>query len=134
MIALWLATAAAQTAAVFDTDEVVLVDGVLDEPGWARARPRLAGRPFPGPDRGCSLRSGGPQGYARHMGRKPLTANDGPLAGQVYELDLVMDEEVRLRLPDGGFAIYRVVPDPENMDSVGHRVPSLAFVALVPAE
>ena len=68
------------------------------------------------------------------MGRKPLTANDGPLAGQVFELDLAMDEEVRLRLPDGGFAIYRVAPDPEYVDSTGHRVPCLTFVAVVPVE
>ncbi len=68
------------------------------------------------------------------MGRKALTANDGPLAGEVFELDLAMEEEVRLRLPEGGFAIYRVKPDPDYADSTGHRVPCLRFVSIAPEE
>lgn len=68
------------------------------------------------------------------MGRTPLTAKDGPLAGEIRELDLVMGEEIRLRLPEGDFAIYQVSPDPEFVDSTGHRIPCLTFVSLVPAE
>lgn len=68
------------------------------------------------------------------MGRKPLTVKDGPLEGEVFELDLAVGEEVRLRLPAGGFAVYRVAPDRDYVDSTGHRVPCLVFVATLPAE
>jgi hypothetical protein len=68
------------------------------------------------------------------MGRKPLTVKDGPLEGKVYELDLAVDEQVRLRLPEGGFAVHRVQGDPDYVDSTGHHVPCLVFVAIEPAE
>lgn len=64
------------------------------------------------------------------MGRKALTVKDGPLAGGVYELDLAADEEVRLRLPDGGFARYQARPDLDYVDSTGHHVLCLMFVTL----
>lgn len=68
------------------------------------------------------------------MGRKPLTVKDGPLEGQVYELDLAVGEQARLRLPQGGFALYRVEADADYVDSTGHHVPCLVFAALEAAE
>lgn len=63
------------------------------------------------------------------MGRKPLTVQDGPLEGQVFELDLAVGEEVGLRLSDGKMAYYRAERDREHADSTGHTVLCLKFIA-----
>jgi len=63
-----------------------------------------------------------------------MTAKDGPLEGEVYELSLDLDEETSLRLPDGTFAVYRVRPDLDYTDSTGHSVRCLRFVGLDPRE
>jgi hypothetical protein len=66
--------------------------------------------------------------------RKPLTVKDGPLAGEVFELDLEFDEEARLRTSEGKVAVYRASPDLDYVDSTGHHLHCLRFVAMDPSE
>jgi hypothetical protein len=61
-----------------------------------------------------------------------MTVRDGPLGGEVFELDLAVDEQVKLRLPDGGSAVYRAAPDRDHPDSTGNPVLCLALVADLP--